>query len=469
MAGSRTYRSQERVRSSNPGIFGAVFGVVMCSALFLVVTGVILKFWLNVPYENVVSSLFEGVDEAAYNQGVGGSLAILAGIAAIALTLRGMSWRSRDLPTDPSLHRAWLQKILEDSARESWAFGLLVVLSSLYGAVVVSYGLLAGYAGWPGVSRVFLIFLSVMYVVVATLPAFVPKSEIGTIKGYVEALVSLANLGEWRYFNFFDSTFNNSNGGRVRSTISWRVLRALCVEDIKWKWHYVVRFSGVWGTATVFVVLVLVAFVESGFAGAGVNLKVLLYMILVCLLPEAMLVWMLGVRCRIISAGKSDVAVVVEVVYIALISALIWWFQWYVMPGFLFKNVVVVLFLWWCVRAILAFTIKSERRRRCPSRFWERLEVVIGLRCVMGVWVDQALQATRNQVGSYSDVNLPVVDELAAVANLVVPKECVVNRGRDDGQVESTNLRKYLSEVVKVTLPTVPESGSGAGKQGEGE
>ena len=50
---------------------------------------------------------------------------------------------------------------------------------------------------------------------------------------------------------------------------------------------------------------------------------------------------------------------------------------------------------------------------------------------------------------------------------MIVPEKYVVNRIRDDGGIESENLRKYLSEVVKVTLPPVPESVSGAGKQEE--
>lgn len=456
LVSSRTYRSRERVRSSNPGILRTFIGVVMCSLLCLLVTGVILKLWLKVPYKDVVPRVFGGIDDAAHNQGATGSFAILAGIATIALTLRGMSWRSRDLPPDPSLHRAWLQKILEDSTRESWAFGLLVLLSGLYGAVVVSYGFLAGYAGWPGVSRVLLIFLSVMYAVVATLPAFVAKSEIGTIKGYVEALVILANLGEWRYFNFSDGVLGSRRGGLMKSTISWRVLRALRTEDIKRKWYYVVRFSGVWGTAVVFIVLVLMAFVNSGFVGAGIEFGVILYMILACMLPEVMLVWMVGVRCQIISMGKSDVDAVVKAGYIIFLSILIWGIQLYVMPGPLFEGVVAVLFLWWCVRAILAFSVKPERRRWWPSRLWECLDSAVGLRCVMGVWADQTLQTTRNQVISYSDINLPVINELAVAASLVVPEECIVNRSRDDGSIESINLRKYLSEVVEVTLPSAP-------------
>jgi len=62
---------------------------------------------------------------------------------------------------------------------------------------------------------------------------------------------------------------------------------------------------------------------------------------------------------------------------------------------------------------------------------------------------------------------MQVVDELSVAAGLIVPEKYVVNRIRDDGGIESENLRKYLSEVVKVTLPPVPESVSGAGKQEE--
>ena len=46
----------------------------------------------------------------------------------------------------------------------------------------------------------------------------------------------------------------------------------------------------------------------------------------------------------------------------------------------------------------------------------------------------------------------------------MVPVNYVMDRRCDNGEIESKNLRKYLSEVVKVTLPLVPETGSGAGK-----
>ena len=85
----------------------------------------------------------------------------------------------------------------------------------------------------------------------------------------------------------------------------------------------------------------------------------------------------------------------------------------------------------------------------------------------MGVWVDWELRGGGDRVISYHNDNMQVVDELSVAAGLIVPEKYVVNRIRDDGGIESENLRKYLSEVVKVTLPPVPESVSGAGKQEE--
>ena len=457
-------QSRERPRPSSPGIFGAVFRVMVCSVLCLLVTWLVLWACLAVPDREVVPKMFKGIGEQAYNQGATGSVSILAGIATIALTLRGMSWRSRELPADSSLHRAWLQKVIDDSAREGWAFSLLVLLSGLYGAVVVTYGIMSGYNGWPGISRVLLIFLSVMYVVVAALPAFVPKSDIGTVKGYVETLVRVANLGELRYFNFCDSALSDRRGGALKFLATREVVRVVCVKDVERWWYRVVRFSGLCGVALIYLVPAMVAIVASGSEGVGVSFGVILFMIVFCLGPEVALVWMLKLRCQIISAGKTDVGVIIDGLYVACLSVTIWSFQLYVMPGPIFKSAIAVLCSWWSMRALLVLSMKSECRRLWPSRFWERLSVAVGLRCVAGVWVNQALQESRNRLNSYCDVNLRVVDEFAAAASLVIPEGCVVSRVYDGSSAESVNLRNYLSEVVKVTLPPVPKSVSGAGK-----
>lgn len=457
-------QNRERPRPSSPGIFRSVFGVVMCSMLCLFVTWLILNLWLAVSDGDVISELFKGLNGQAYNQGVVGLTSLLAGIATIALTLRGMSWEPREVPMDSSLHRAWLQKVIDDSAREGWAFFLLILLSGLYGAAVVTYGVLGGYNGWPGISRVLLIFLSVMYVVVAALPAFVPKSDIGTINGYVRSLVRLANMGEWRYFNSYDSELCAKKDGVVRFFVARGVVRVLCVEDIKSRWHLVVRFSGLWGMMLVFAVLVVTDFVRIG--GVKMSFIFIFYVIFVCFIPEFMLVWILGLRCRVVAMREIGVDVVVEGGYVVFLSLLPWGVQLYFMPGPFFKGVVAVLFFWWFVRAVLASSMKSERRR-WPSGVWERLSVVAGMRCVMGVHVNRELQEERNRVISYRDENAQVANELSVAAGLIIPEKYIVHRFRDNGEIESKSLRNYLSEVVKVTLPPVPESGSVTGNQGE--
>lgn len=457
-------QSRERPRPSSPGIFGAVFRVMVCSVLCLLVTWLVLWACLAVPDREVVPKMFKGIGEQAYNQGATGSVSILAGIATIALTLRGMSWRSRELPADSSLHRAWLQKVIDDSARERWAFSLLVLLSGLYGAVVVAYGFLAGYNGWPGVSGILLIFLSVVYLVVATLPAFVPKSEIGTIEGYVDALVRLANVGEWRCFNLRNGELYTKKGGAMKFIVTREVVRGLWVKDVDGCWHRAVRFSGLLGGALTFVILVVTEFVDLG--TVRMTYGAILCMTLFCFVPEIMLVWMLGLKCRVISMGRIDVDTVVEGFCVVFLSLLSWGLQLYLIAVPFFKCVVAVLFFWWFVRAVLACSVKVKRRW-WPSGVWEYLSVVAGLQCVMGVWVDWELRGGGDRVISYHNDNMQVVDELSVAAGLIVPEKYVVNRIRDDGGIESENLRKYLSEVVKVTLPPVPESVSGAGKQEE--
>lgn len=111
-----------------------------------------------------------------------------------------------------------------------------------------------------------------------------------------------------------------------------------------------------------------------------------------------------------------------------------------------------------------------DRRKSLFRKFCAYLEDKSGLRDVMMVSVDQCLLECRSSVNSCVDRNVQIAAELNAVFDQVIPEKYVVNRICDDGEdgeIESKSLRKYLSEVVKVTLPPVPETGSGAGKQEE--
>ena len=135
--------------------------------------------------------------------------------------------------------------------------------------------------------------------------------------------------------------------------------------------------------------------------------------------------------------------------------------------------VVAVLPMWWSVRFFLAFFVKFSAKTSAvedagwlKSRFHKAracLERGSGLCSTMAVCVDQCVLESRKLLNSCADRSTQIVTELNAVFDEVVPKGCVVSRG-DGGEVD---LRKYLSETVKVTAPPVPESGSGAGKQGE--
>lgn len=445
------------MRTSKPGVFRIVFCVMICSVACLFAMVVILKTWLDIPYKDV-TDVFKYLDEEAYSQGVAGVVAILGGIATIALTLRGMSWRSRELPTDSRLHRAWLQKIIDDSARESLAFFLLVLLAGLYGAAVVCYGILVGYAGWPGISRVLFIFLSTMYVVVATLPVFVPKSEVGSIKGYVGVLVRLANLVEWRCCNLCDSALCEDEGKFIVFPRSRRIIRAFCLEDLEHKWRRrVVRFAGLVGNALVFLMFALMVFIMSRSTNQGVPLELIAYALIGWLIPEILLAWFLKLKCQVASAIKTRFDVAPEVIFFLLVSASAWMLQLYMAVILVLKILVIILFFWWFLRVVLAVTLNPEGRRRWLSGLRRCMEIGVGLRCVVRVWIDEELPENTKSAISYFDENLQVADELLVAASLIVPEEYVVTRVRDNDEVESVNLRKYLSEVVKVTLPPAPK------------
>ena len=202
-------RSRERMRPSEPGFLRTAVVVVICSFSCLLVVGVILVLWLRVSPFDVIDEVGKGSGGDTYNQGFTGCLAVLAGIATIALALRGMSWQVDDLPADPRFHRAWLQDVLDRSIRENGAYFLTVVLAGLYGCVVCVYAVLSKHEGWPGNSRVLLIFLIVMYAIVSVLPVFVQRADFGSFHGYAVLLDDVAALAEWRYVNGGDGALGD--------------------------------------------------------------------------------------------------------------------------------------------------------------------------------------------------------------------------------------------------------------------
>ena len=339
-----------------------------------------------------------------------------------------------------------------------------MLLAGLYGAVVVCYGILVGYAGWPGISRLLLIFLSAMYVVVAALPVFVPKSEIGTIKGYVSVLVRLANLAEWRCGSLRDSVPYKSEGKFAVFLRSWRIVRAFCSDDLECKWCRLIRFGGLTGSAITFVALACIIFGKFGLTGERRPLVMVAYILLGCLMPEIMLAWIVRLKCQVGSAVKTKFDATYEAICIFVVSVSAWLAQFHIASGLILKLLIFILLLWWLVRAFLAVTLNPEGRRSWLAGFRRHMEVGVGVRCIVGVWIDEELPDNIKLAVSYFDDNLQVVDELSVAAALIVPENYVVNRVRDNGVNESRNLKEYMSKVVKVTLPPVPKTGSGAGK-----
>lgn len=131
--------------------------------------------------------------------------------------------------------------------------------------------------------------------------------------------------------------------------------------------------------------------------------------------------------------------------------------QLYTAPKFALKILVVILFLWWFLRVVLAVTLNPEGRKGWLSGLRRCMEIGAGLRCVVGVWIDEELPENVKSAISYFDENLQVADELSVAASLIIPERYVVTRIRNNEEVELVNLRKYLSEVVKVTLPPAPK------------
>ncbi len=64
--------------------------------------------------------------------------------------------------------------------------------------------------------------------------------------------------------------------------------------------------------------------------------------------------------------------------------------------------------------------------------------------------LDLMLLKDRVRLDLYSQEGARIPDELAAVADLVAPKSYVMRRSS-----ESENLRDYLSDVVRLSLPSM--------------
>ena len=482
--------------SRKPGLFGSVFVTLLATVWWcaaIVSAHLLMKPNIRRAYEDnplsvfrIYVNLFKGLSVEEVDAASSSLFALLAAVAGVAIVMRGMVWEVPDLPEGMRMRRAWLQRAIDTSAREDAAVFFMFMLCGLYGFIVVCYGFLIGGKDWKGFGSAIFLILVVLSLFISALPAFVVKSDVGIVSNYTYNLVRLANVAEFRYRNESGGTrsFKVEKGGDVR----WfgRVARAFAFEVPKGCGYIVGRYSGVLLTVALPVVVLVLRCLasesNSNDRDIGQGFAFLVTSVFLAAFFELMILFALYVKAESISVGGFNFQQSVLPVLVAILS-----FSWSVMyVGMIFNalyrwRVVVVVAasppVWLFVRFLLVLFMKPlrevgasrdvDRRKSLFRKFRAYLEDKSGLRDVMMVSVDQCLLECRSSVNSCVDRNVQIAAELNAVFDQVIPEKYVVNRIRDDGEdgeIESKSLRNYLSEVVKVTLPLVPETGSGAGK-----
>ena len=463
---SEAGRSRERVRPSEPGFLRTAVAVLICSFSCLLVVGMILVLWLRVSPFDVIDEVGKGGGGDAYNQGFTGFLAVLAGIATIALALRGMSWQVDDFPADPRFHRAWLQDVLDRSIRENGAYFLTVILAGLYGCVVCVYAVLSKHEGWPGNSRVLLIFLIVMYLIVSVLPAFVQRTDSGSFHGYAMLLDNVAALAEWRYVNGDDDALGD-----------WGVNIYECR-------YYLKRIKGlVRGLPLIHIVsalpgmLAVVSLFLRGFYGRG--LIVLISCVFCILFSDGLFLRAVELKATVIAGGRVSGTVVLDSVMCVLMLLALW------IAYYVHSPHVLLSFLswrrWWIAVVafflVIVFMSVSTARMLCvvfiDSRplalggskigsFFEGLLICAGVRQEVVKQIDADLFYKKRRLNNFRVTSGLDDRKYEAILNLVAPRESVIRRNvlnDSNGKgVESIYLRKYLRDVVGLNMPQESES-----------
>ena len=459
-------RSRERMRPSEPGFLRTAVVVLICSFSCLLVVGVILVLWLRVSPFDVIDEVGKGSGGDTYNQGFTGFLAVLAVIATITLALRGMSWQVDDLPADPRFHRAWLQDVLDRSIRENGAYFLTVVLAGLYGCVVCVYAVLSKHEGWPGNSRVLLIFLIVMYLIVSVLPVFVQRTDSGSFHGYAVLLDNVAALAEWRYVNGGDGALGDWGVNIYGCRYYLKRIKGL-VEGLPLI-HIVSASPGMLAVASLFL---------RGFYGRG--LIVLISCAFCILFSDGLFLRAIELKTTVIADGRVGGAVFLESVMHGF-TLLVLWIVYY-----MHSPHVLLSFLswrrWWI--AVVAFFLVivfigvSAARMLCVvfidssplalggskiGSFFEGLLICAGVRQEVVKQIDAILFDKRRRLNNFGVTSGLNSQKYEAILNLVIPRESVMRRNvlneSNDKRVESIYLRKYLRDVVGLNMPQESES-----------
>ncbi|MBO3725301.1 hypothetical protein J5X07_09735 [Actinomyces bowdenii] len=420
---------------------------------------------LSAVYDYV--QLFKSLDGGDRDKALSGLLTLLAGVATLALALRGMTWQKQDLPENVRMHGAWLQRVVDTSARETAAVMLMAALCGAYGFIVVCYGFLVGANGWRGLGLPFFIILLVLYAVVAVLPAFISKSDAGEISGYASILIEVVNLAEWRYQDQRDAMIVGGGaevGGWCDRLCGW--LRAVCAflcRGCGGLRGLVGKYAGLAGVAVVVVSVTSCIYLDKDWGTALLALAALIGVAFVLELA----VWdAVLARVQIVSAGRVSFGSVFLRIPFFVVALLIW--VLYAMcvvlafseeereskkavltfPGWVGLVVLVVLVVWWVCRMLLAWNLKPRDEGGRRGRQW--LEETAGLRSEIEYQLDLVLLKDKLRLDSYSGEGSWISGELAVVTDLVAPKSYVMRRSS-----ESESLREYLSDIVGLSLPSM--------------
>lgn len=457
-AGGVRFRSAKLSRPTFLGSIGLVVMMTVCWAFIAVSVDIIrrseIRRELNSDALSIIPNyveLFKGLDGAGRAEASSGLLTLLAGVATVALALGGLTWRKQDLPDNARMHDAWLRRVVDTSVREFAAVLLMAALCGAYGFIVVCYGFLVGAHGWRGLGLPFFIILLALYVVVATLPAFIPKSDAGQISGYASVLIEIVNLAEWRYRDQRDGAIVGGGeeiGGWYSRLCGWlRGVVAFFCRGCSGLRGLVGKFAG-------FIAATMVAVPATALIYGGVKCKWVPIVVLVFLFGLVLLlewaVWQAVImRVQVISGGRVSFDVVFLSMLYSVVSLLIWVLcvvlivrDWRGLMSLL------VLFVWWLCRVLMALSLKPWAEEDRRGRRW--LEETVGLRSEVDYRLDQVLLKDKARLDLYSQEGARIPDELAAVADLVAPKSYVMRRSS-----ESESLREYLSDIVGLSLPSM--------------
>lgn len=227
------------------------------------------------------------------------------------------------------------------------------------------------------------------------------------------------------------------------------------------------KYAGLAGVAAVAVFVTAHIYVYGRVEGWWAPLAILAILFGIAFVLEFVVWQAVLVRVQIESVNKKSFGVVSPLAPLAVFALLGWGlYAIYVVlaffegveetgevvltfPGRVGLVVLVVLFLWWLCRVLLALNLKPRDKGGWRGLQW--LEETAGLRSEIEYQLDRVLLKDRLRLDSYSGEASWKSYELAAVADLVAPKGYVMSRGS-----ESKSLRGYLSDVVGVSLTSAP-------------